>query len=126
MTERFPDPLEVITVDGRKRLVVAFRYHAADGELIAVPVDFETDFASVPRALWWWLPPHGRYERAAVIHDWICACGGRVPRVDGTSFRVYTSHQAADLFGEAMAVLGVWKLRRAVMVWAVKMFGPRF
>lgn len=33
---------------------------------------FPTDLASVPRIFWALLPPHGAYERAAVLHDWLC------------------------------------------------------
>jgi hypothetical protein len=33
---------------------------------------FPTDLASVPRIFWALLPPHGVYEQAAVLHDWLC------------------------------------------------------
>ena len=33
---------------------------------------------------------------------------------------------AADIFNEALAVLGEPAWRRAIMVWAVKWFGPKF
>lgn len=38
---------------------------------ISVPTGFVTDFASTPRPLWAAIPPHGRYGRAAVIHDYL-------------------------------------------------------
>lgn len=39
---------------------------------IAVPKGFVTDFASIPQGLWsLGLSPHGRYGRAAVIHDYL-------------------------------------------------------
>jgi hypothetical protein len=43
---------------------------------LLVPAGFQTDFASVPRALWNVLPPHGRYDRAAVLHDFFYQTGG--------------------------------------------------
>lgn len=46
-------------------------YDTAAGERITVPAGYVTDFASVPRALWWLLPPTGRYQYAALIHDWL-------------------------------------------------------
>lgn len=40
---------------------------------ITVPAGFMTDGASVPRILWWFLPPWGdRATRAAIIHDFAC------------------------------------------------------
>lgn len=39
---------------------------------IVVPRGFETDFATIPRFVWWLLPPTGPWRGAAVIHDWLC------------------------------------------------------
>ena len=36
-----------------------------------VPEGFITDFASVPRSLWNVLPPLGRHNEAALLHDWL-------------------------------------------------------
>lgn len=41
------------------------------GQAVLVPSGFVTDFASIPRALWQVLPPHGRYSRAAILHDYL-------------------------------------------------------
>jgi hypothetical protein len=39
---------------------------------IIVPKGFVTDFASIPRELWsLGLSPHGRYSRAAIVHDYL-------------------------------------------------------
>jgi hypothetical protein len=38
---------------------------------ISVPRGFVTDFASIPRPLWSILSPHGKYSRAAIIHDYL-------------------------------------------------------
>ena len=35
-----------------------------------VPAGFQTDLASTPRALWWLIPPFGRYLVAAIVHDY--------------------------------------------------------
>lgn len=37
-----------------------------------IPIGFKTDFATVPRCLWWLFPSQGAYNRAAIIHDYLC------------------------------------------------------
>ena len=76
-----------------------------------MPAGFITDLASVPRALWSVFPPHGKYAKAAILHDYMYANG-------------YKDKKTADrIFLEAMEVLGVPKWRRKTMYWAVRMFG---
>ncbi len=41
-------------------------------DMFIVPANFRTDLASVPRVFWALLPPFGAYQRAAVVHDWLC------------------------------------------------------
>ena len=84
--------------------------------MIRVPVGYRTDFASIPRFFWRILPPAGRYGKAAVVHDWLC----------DVSPKICDHITAANVFNEAMQVLGVNFAKRAVMVKAVKWFGPRF
>jgi Protein of unknown function (DUF1353) len=36
-----------------------------------VPAGFVTDFARVPKAFWSLLPPVGKYQLAAVVHDFL-------------------------------------------------------
>src|SRR6266571_2531093 len=36
-----------------------------------VPVGQHTDFASVPRVFAWFIPPYGRYTKAAILHDYL-------------------------------------------------------
>ena len=43
----------------------------ASGVPIQVPAGFVTDYASIPREFWSLLSPHGRYSRAAVVHDFL-------------------------------------------------------
>lgn len=102
-------PVAVETVDGR-RWTVREPY---TWRTWTVPVGFVTDFASTPRAIWWWLPPAGPYVGAAVLHDWWYA-------TDGMSRR-----EADRLFLEAMREAGVPAPRRAVMYAAVRAAGWR-
>lgn len=38
-----------------------------------LPAGYVSDGASLPRVLWWFLPPWGdRTTLAAVMHDWLC------------------------------------------------------
>ncbi|MCI4568455.1 DUF1353 domain-containing protein [Lysobacter sp. CFH 32150] len=75
----------------------------SSGVLITVPENFVHDKASIPRALWSFLPKNGQYTRAAVIHDylyWTQRC---------------TREQADNLLVIAMKESDVgWFTRRAV------------
>jgi hypothetical protein len=101
------DPIRVEFVDGRLwKVIEEYRWR-----FVIVPAGFLTDFASTPRALWWWLPPTGRYAPAAVVHDYLYVVG-------------VTTREVADrLFLEGMAELGVNAVRRRLMYWAVRLFG---
>lgn len=56
--------------DGRTWMILTqVSYLTRAGRRIIVPAFYVTDFASVPRCLWWLLPPWGRYLHAALIHD---------------------------------------------------------
>jgi hypothetical protein len=68
-------PLVMVTpfADSRAFIVerdTVFRFAGSDQSVI-VPSGFVTDFASVPRAFWSGLSPHGQYSRAAVLHDYL-------------------------------------------------------
>lgn len=110
----FRTPLRLEYGDGRTFTVTeAFEFWStvADDCTFTVPAGFETDFASVPRLLWWLYSPHGQYGKAAVVHDY-CYRSGCVPR-----------SMADRVFLEGMKVLGVWFGRRWVMYLAVRCFG---
>jgi len=82
--------------DGRNWILTGtLVYETHDHERIAVPVGFETDFASIPRALWALFPPAGPWGPAAVLHDFLYRTG-LVPRAE-----------ADRLFREAMEDLQV-------------------
>ena len=68
------------------------------------PPGYRTDFAWIPRLVW--SAAMGAPAEAAVIF--------------------FFHRMAADIFNEALAVLGEPAWRRAIMVWAVKWFGPKF
>ena len=95
-------------------LISAFEYHVGDypsERVIRVPAGTVTDLASVPRALWAIFPPHGKYAKAAIVHDYLYA------------HAIGTKAEADRIFYEAMAVLGVPAWRRRAMYIAVRLFG---
>lgn len=78
-------------------LVYLTKVGAPEGKInkITVPAGFKTDLASIPRFFWRVLPPVGRYDKAAVVHDYLYQFNG------------VTRKQADDVLLEGMRVLGV-------------------
>ena len=115
----FTTALAVTPLDNGRdwQLLDPFEYYREDDAdtIITVPAGFITDFASIPRGLWWLYPPTGRYGKAAVIHDYLY----RTPGYQ------CTRKEADQIFVEAMAVLGVPRYRRSVMYRSLRMFGAR-
>ena len=96
------------------KLLERFEYHLGiegSGLVLAVPEDFVTDFASIPRFFWRVLPPWNTHGKAAVLHDWMYQ--------SGTLSRIVSD----AIFLEAMGVLGVAKWKRYAMYMVVRMFG---
>jgi len=111
----FTTPAELRMLDQyRWELLSPFEYHVGDypsEAVIRVPAGTMTDLASVPRVLWAIFPPHGRWAKAAIIHDYLYENAE------------VTREYADGVFLEAMAVLGVPRFTRSVMYWAVRLFG---
>lgn len=82
------------------------------GYVIRVPKGFVTDFASIPKWFWWIFPPYGRYNKAAVVHDYL------YKKESGFSKIV-----ADAIFYEAMESSDVPYMQRAAMYKAVSYFG---
>ena len=112
---QFTKPADLRMLDNYKfELLAEFEYHVGDypsNDVIRIPAGTVTDLASVPRILWAIFPPHGRYAKAAIIHDYLYD-----QAVGSKAF-------ADTTFYEAMGVLGVPKWRRVAMYWAVRLFG---
>ena len=101
--------LKPIAPEFRKfKLLEPVSYEVSKGDIIIVPEGFITDFASVPRVLWTFFPPLGRYAPAALIHDYLYATQTR-------------SRKASDvIFSEAMKALGVNRGHRFLIYWGVR------
>lgn len=60
-----------VLADGSYQLAADLLYQGRDNKLV-VPAGFCTDFASVPRFLSALVPIAGPYDRASVVHDYLC------------------------------------------------------
>lgn len=92
----------------------AFRYYLLEDNsdlYIDVPEGTRTDFASVPRWLWWLFPPDGIYTQAAVLHDFLYTS------------HLFTREESDNIFLGAMTVLGVDEFTRNTMYYFVRKFG---
>lgn len=115
---------------------------------IVVPRGFIHNGASVPRLVWTisGILPDGLIRAAALIHDWIYRCRGRLPwptyqykspnalktnpfgRIDEETMwcdihGVWTRKNADRLFARIMREAGMSKRRRRAAYLAVRMFG---
>lgn len=71
--------------DGRKwRLKEDFEYYTdLKHDYVKIPKEFLTDFASIPRIFWIFLPPYQKlYGKAAIVHDYLCIMAALNKRLD--------------------------------------------
>ncbi len=109
----FTTPLVVSPLpDGRRwRLVFQFCYDVGwkwSGERITVPLGFLTDFASIPRFLFF-LPAWAKYCKSSIIHDWLYKTG----KIMGEPI---TRKRADEIFYEALLI--EWRDHKAGRFWA--------
>ncbi len=120
-----PLVVEVMPSGKRFKLHYDFRYYwRRHGIWIHVKAGFETDFASIPKIFRIIIPKLGRWNKAAVIHDYLYQNHNIVicKLLPSTKFRF--SRKLADLiFRDAMTDLGVAKWKRYVMYWGVRVGG---
>lgn len=81
-------------------------------ERYVVPTGFPTNIASVPRVLWGFIPPYGKYSKAAILHDFFYSSRGSVTRE-------YADHKFYELLKEC----GVGPIKSQLMYRFVRMFG---
>jgi hypothetical protein len=112
-------------------------------ETFIVPKGFVSDFATVPKFLWWLFGPTGKYTAAAILHDWLCTLlGTRCPPAsardtDGIFRRrckelgvdyvsrwlLWTGVRWGALFNEKRRA-GWWRDAPLVIVWSVLALVP--
>jgi hypothetical protein len=81
------------------------------GRSISVPCGFKTDFASIPLGLHNILAKSGKYDAAAVVHDYLYQFNG------------CTRLEADRVLLEAMTVCGVGSVKRRIIYWGVRVGG---
>lgn len=112
--DSFLSPLVVQYEDGRNWVVYEEFVYVTPRVTIHIPKGFETDFASIPRFLWRWMPPTDhRIGKPSIIHDYIY----RTPSIP------FTRLQADNELREAMACVGTSKFDRQVVYLAVRAGG---
>ena len=101
--------------DGRTWVILRpFSYDVGkedSDDTVKVSTGFMTDFASIPRVFWIFLPCWGRYGNAAVIHDWLYWKQDR------------KRHEADSIMLEGMTVLKVPPWQKYAIYFAVRSFG---
>jgi hypothetical protein len=83
-----------------------------------VPAGLLVDGASVPRPVWWFLPPDGLHRAAAYAHDWCYILRGKLRNGE-----VLTRAEADEVFYNLMIEGGVSKPTAAIAHRAVRSFG---
>lgn len=115
MPSSFTRPLTVTKIDARQwrveRQFIYFIGSEDSDEFITVPKGFITDFASVPRLFWIFIPPDGKYTQACVLHDYLY------------HKQLYSRKESDTIFLEAMKVSKVFWLKRRIIYRAVRLFG---
>jgi hypothetical protein len=97
-----------------------FRYYLGEKDSnrwVDVESGFVTDGATIPRFLWWLLPPIGEYTQCTTLHDKLCTTYYIIELRDGVEQRVPVTRKVIDqILSESMDVLEVtpWK-KKAIM-----------
>ena len=118
---KFKDELLVESKGNFWVLKRAFLFYYSNGNDLAinviVPVDFTTDFISVPRILYAIFPPIGKYNKAAIVHDYLYSkqCQVGVSRLD-----------ADRILLQALEILKVSMSRRLLIYCGVRLFGKKY
>lgn len=122
-----PLVVEVMPSGKRFRLHYDFTYQlqrlgVGKGFTVAVPAGFLTDFASIPRIFRIIIPKLGRWNKAAVVHDFLYQNPESGRRFE-VGYVKWTRKGADVVFLDAMKDLGVPKWKRNLMYWAVRIGG---
>jgi len=98
-----------------------YRYYIGSmdsGRYVDVETGFITDGATIPRFLWWLLPPIEEYTQCTTLHDKLCTTYYILELRDGLEQQVPVTRKVIDeILKESMDVLNVtpWK-KKAIML----------
>lgn len=120
----FTSPLIVEVLDDGRNCEIHEQFGYRIGDVnskrrVQIAVGYVTDFGTIPRIFWIILPPHGKYGKATVVHDYLCSYR-KVLTEDG--FEMISRKEADDIFLEAMGVLNVPWYQKYPMYAAVRAY----
>lgn len=115
MARFLTDHLDARQLDGDEwQLLAPVVFEDDDRTVYVAAIGFVTDFASIPWGVRNMFPQSGPWNRAAVIHDWLCVT------------KPIASPAVHAVFRRALAACGCNPVQRQLMWMAVRTFGPRF
>lgn len=116
------NPIKIKRVYGKNsinnyELLEEVAIQLSSGRHILIPKGYKWNLSSVPRFLWWLLPPDGDFQMAALIHDylyeykitnrnfadkemykWSTVCSGR-KNISARNFDNHTRYLGVKFFG---------------------------
>lgn len=102
-----------------------FRYYQGakgSNRWVDVETDFVTDGATIPRILWWLLPPIGEYTQCTTLHDKLCTTYYVIELVDGVERRVPVTRKEIDaILKESLDVLEVTPWKKTIIMAGVNL-----
>ena len=108
------------------KLIPGFRYYIGvenSNNYVDVPTGFITDGATIPRVLWWLLPPIGEYSQATTLHDYLCRVYSVTVIVNGVEVeKTITRKQIDKILDESLGVLEVTPWKRKTIMAGVNLY----
>lgn len=108
------------------KIVEGYRYYIGaedSSRYIDIPTGYLTDGASIPRFLWWVLPPLGEYTQATTVHDYLCNTYEITEVINGVPTQVPVTRKEIDeILYEALRVLKVEKWKQCVIKAGVNLY----
>lgn len=115
----FTKPLKVELIDGHFwRLIEEFEYYTTINNkmhIIRVPAGYITDFASIPRCFHSFLSYKDVFNKASVVHDYLCDTDG--------DYSKFSKEQVDKIYLEAQSVLGINPIKARIFYTVVTWFG---
>jgi hypothetical protein len=106
--------------------IPGFRYYIGvegSDKYVDVETGFKTDGATIPRLLWWLLPPMGEYSQACTLHDKLCQTYKITQVINGVPTDVAVDRKEIDrILKESMEVLEVTRWKRMVIMTGVNLY----
>ena len=112
----------------RVKLLESFPFwvsHKGTEKALSIPAGFVSDCATTPWLVWRIAPPFGPWNRAAVVHDYLCVYREEVSRMIGWP-EPLSSVDAAEWFRAGLVACDLPRWRVGAMFHAVRWFGPKW